>query len=174
MFLKLLFGLVLVVVVLVAIAARRPSTFELRRSVHVAAPRAKVFPLVEAFASWVRWSPWEGLDPDLARTYGPIPRGKGATYAWEGKKSGAGSMEILETVEDERITIKIDFLKPFEAHNGVEFLFAEEAGGTRVTWTMSGPRPLMQRVVGLFIDFDALVGKDFEKGLESLRREAEA
>lgn len=47
-----------------------------------------------------------------------------------------------------------------------------DAGGTRVTWTMSGQRnPLMAVAGALF--FDKAIGKDFDRGLAALKREAE-
>jgi hypothetical protein len=38
-----------------------------------------------------------------------------------------------------------------------------------VTWAMDGQTPLLGKVVGLFINCDQMVGKDFEEGLANLR-----
>ncbi len=52
----------------------------------------------------------------MKRTFGAVTAGQGATYAWEGNKDvGQGSMEILES-GPRKVLIKLDFLKPFEAH----------------------------------------------------------
>src|SRR4051794_33134823 len=71
------------------------SDFELSRSTSIQAPVGTLHALVDDFHEWVAWSPWEGVDPDLQRTYTGPERGVGAAYAWTGnRKAGQGSMEI--------------------------------------------------------------------------------
>jgi hypothetical protein len=54
----------------------------------------------------------------MKRIYGATTAGKGATYGWEGNGNvGSGSMEILNAPAPSQVTIKLDFMKPFEAHN---------------------------------------------------------
>jgi hypothetical protein len=38
---------------------------------------------------------------------------------------------------------------------------------------MRGARPFIAKLMGLFMNFDALIGEDFEAGLDNLRRLAE-
>ncbi|MBV9948366.1 MAG: SRPBCC family protein [Myxococcales bacterium] len=66
-------------------------SFEHTRSIPIAAPPAAVHALVADLHAWTQWSPWEGLDADLKRTYSGSGKGVGARYAWVGKKSGEGS-----------------------------------------------------------------------------------
>lgn len=164
----------LVVAVLVA-AALQPASFRIERSLVVNAPPDKAFALVDDFHAWGSWSPWEKLDPGLRRTYSGAPRGQGALYAWEGNpKVGSGRMEILESSPPGRLLIKLDFLKPFEAHNQAEFAFTAEGGATRVTWAMTGPQAFPMKLMCLFMNMDRMVGADFEKGLASIKQIAEA
>ena len=115
------------------------------------------------------------MDPALQRKFSGAEAGKGAVYAWEGnKKVGQGRMEITESSPPSRLRIKLDFIKPFEGHNFTEFTFVPRAGGTDVTWTMTGPRPFMMKVMGTFCNMDKMIGKDFEAGLANLRTLAEA
>ena len=72
---------------------RMPS-FEHTRSLVIGARPETVHALVDDFHAWSKWSPWEGLDANLARTYSGSEKGVGARYAWAGKKSGEGSMAI--------------------------------------------------------------------------------
>ena len=81
-------------------------------------------------------------------------------------------MEVLEA-SGSRVRIKLDFLKPFEAHNTAEFTFAPEGAGTRVTWAMFGPSPFMAKVMVVFMDMDRMVGPDFEAGLAHLKQVSE-
>lgn len=146
--------------------------FENSRSIQIAADPATVRALIEDFHEWTRWSPWEGLDPDLKRTYSGPARGVGARYAWEGnKKAGAGSMEIVRAT-DEEIEIELVFLKPIKARNTGQFQVTGNPEGTRVVWAMAGQRNVLLELAGrLFLD--NLIGKDFDKGLARLKAAAE-
>jgi Polyketide cyclase / dehydrase and lipid transport len=167
------------VVVVVAIAgillyaATKPDSFRVQRVVLINAPSDKVFPLINDMKAWTVWSPYEKKDPAMKRTYGAVTAGKGATYAWDGDKNvGQGSMEIVES-SPRKIVLKLDFLKPFEAHNMGEFLLEPKGDSTSVTWAIYGPSPYMSKVIGTFMDFDDMIGRDFEKGLADLKAAAE-
>jgi hypothetical protein len=167
------------VVVVVAIAgillyaATKPDSFRVQRVVLINAPSDKVFPLINDIKAWTVWSPYEKKDPAMKRTYGAVTAGKGATYAWDGDKNvGQGSMEIVES-GPRKILIKLDFLKPFEAHNMGEFLLEPKGDSTSVTWATYGPSPYMSKVIGTFMNIDDLIGRDFEKGLADLKAAAE-
>ena len=56
--------------------------------------------------------------------------------------SGRGRMEILETNAPSKLVIKLDFFKPFEAHNTAEFTMLPQGDATNVHWLMRGPSPL--------------------------------
>lgn len=168
--------LLIVVAVLAVIAyaaATRPAVFHVVRSTLIQAPPEKIFPLLSDFRRWTEWSPYENLDADLKRDYGGAPSGVGAIYGWEGKKAGAGRMEIVESAAPSRLTIKLDFTKPFRANNMVDYTLVPENGGTRVTWDMHGPNALIGKVISVFMDMDKMVGGDFEKGLAKLKAVAE-
>lgn len=69
---------------------------------------------------------------------------------------------------------KLDFSKPFEAHNRVDFTVqAQGEKACTVTWAMHGPMPYLNRLVTTFFDMDKTVGKDFEAGLAHLKALAE-
>jgi uncharacterized protein YndB with AHSA1/START domain len=166
--------IVLAIVIILVLAMRKPDTFRLERSTTIKAPPEKIFPLVNDFHHWMKWSPWERLDPELKRTYGGAESGKGATYGWQGKKAGTGRMDIIEAKPSSKILIKLDFMKPFEAHNTAEFTFTPQGDGTRVDWAMFGPNIFMAKLMSTVINTDKLVGKDFDKGLAALKAAAEA
>ena len=163
-----------VVVVPLILGAIRPARFRIERAARIGATPQVVYPLVADFKRWQAWSPWEALDPDLRRTYSGAAIGRGAVYEWDGNnKAGAGRMEITDAPSPGRIVIKLDFTRPFVAHNTTEFTFAGTDGATDVTWTMSGAHNYMMRVMSLFFSMDKMIGKDFEKGLANLRALAE-
>ena len=137
----------------------------------IAASPATVHALIDDFHRWIDWSPWEGLDPDLRRTYDGD--GVGATYSWAGnKKAGEGRMTVT-SITDAQVVVDLEFLKPFKAQNVVTLDLTPAGDRTRVAWTMSGERNLAFAVMGRLF-FDKAIGKDFEKGLASLKAAAEA
>jgi hypothetical protein len=168
-------GIIVVVAIagILLYAATKPDSFRVQRVVLINAPSDKVFPLINDIKAWTVWSPYEKKDPAMKRTYGAVTAGKGATYAWEGDKNvGQGSIEMIES-GPRKIVIKLDFLKPFEAHNMGEFLLEPKGDSTSVTWATYGPSPYMSKVIGTFINIDDMIGRDFEKGLADLKAAAE-
>ena len=168
---------VIVVVLIAALlifAATKPDTFRIQRSAIIKAPPEKIFALINDLHIWGSWSPWENMDPAMKRTHSGAANGKGAVYEWEGNnKVGKGRMEITETSPPSRVTIKLDFIKPFEAHNIAEFTLDATGGSTNVTWAMHGPSPYMAKVMHVFFNMDSMVGKNFETGLTNLKTIAE-
>ena len=168
----------IVVAVLIAgvliFAATKPDTFRVQRSTSIKAPPDRIFAILNDFQKWGSWSPFEKKDPAMKRTFGATTSGKGAVYAWEGNKDiGQGRMEITESVPPSRVTIKLDFVKPFEAHNIVTFTLEPKGDTTNVTWAMQGPTPYFAKVFQVFVSMDSMVGKDFEAGLATLKAVAE-
>ena len=168
---------VIVVVVIAGIliyAATKPDSFRVQRTASIKAPPDKIFALINDFKAWPQWSPYEKKDPAMTRTYGVVTAGKGATYAWQGDKNvGQGSMEILEASPPRKVVIKLDFLKPFEAHNTAEFVLEPNGDTTSVTWAIRGPSSYMSKVMSTFINLDNMIGKDFEQGLANLKAAVE-
>lgn len=162
---------IVIVVAIVAIltyAATRPDSFRVQRTASINAPPDRIFPYISDFKRWTAWSPYE-RDPEMKRTYGGSENGKGAVYEWDGNKNvGKGRTEIVEATPD-KILIKLDFIKPFEAHNMAEFTLEPKGGQTVVTWAIYGPSPYMSKLMGTFIDMDNMIGKEFDAGLAKLK-----
>lgn len=145
------------------------STYSVTRSATIPAPASAIFPYVNSFQEWTKWSPWESVDNNLQRTYSGADSGVGAKYAWTGnRKAGAGTMEIIQSDEPGSINVRLEFTKPFKAVNPTSFTFTPDGSGTRVTWTMTGENTGFGKVFALFMNMDKMVGGDFEKGLASL------
>ena len=168
---------IVVIVLLAAVlvfASTKPDTFRVERSTSIKAPPDKIFALINDLHQWGTWSPWEKMDPAMKRTYGGAASGKGAVYEWEGNsKVGIGRMEIADSSPPSKIFIKLDFLKPFEAHNTAEYTLQAQGDTTQVTWAMVGPNPYLAKVMQVFVSMDSMVGKDFETGLANLKAVAE-
>ena len=167
-------AVVVVIAAVLVFAATKPDVFRIERSASVKAPPEKIFALLGDFHNWGGWSPWEKMDPAMKKTHSGAPSGAGAVYAWEGnKKVGEGRMEIVDSSPSSRLVIKLDFLKPFEAHNTTEFTLVPQGDSTKVTWAMYGPAPFMTKLMQVFMSMDRMVGKDFEAGLANMKAMAE-
>ena len=151
------------------LAATRPKTFRVQRSAVIPATPEAVHAHLDDFRRWAAWSPWEKMDPGMTRTFSGAARGVGAVYAWEGKKAGAGRMEITTSEPGRRLVFSLDFLKPFRSSNTTEITLRPVSGGTEMTWAMFGPSPLVSRVMGVFMSLDRMIGRDFEAGLANLQ-----
>ena len=162
--------LAIAIAAVLILAATKPTTLRVQRSVSINAPPERIFSLISDFHQWVTWSPYEQKDPAMKRTYSGTERGRGAVYAWDGDKNvGSGRMEILDVSAPSKIVIKLDFFKPFEGHNTAEFTMLPQGDGTHVTWLMHGPARFLTRLIQVFMNLDNMIGKDFEAGLANLK-----
>lgn len=166
---KIGIGVAVVIVAILAFAATKPDTFRVERTASINAPPEAIFPLINDFRKWEAWSPFEKLDPDMTKTYSGPPSGQGAVYEWKGNSdAGAGRMEIAESDEPSKIILNLDFTEPFESNNITEFTLVPEGESTKVTWSMHGPNQFMGKLMSVFVSMDAMIGKDFEEGLDNL------
>ncbi|MCF8206636.1 MAG: SRPBCC family protein [Methylotenera sp.] len=163
------------VIGLVAYAATRPDEFRVERQARIEAPSERVWPLVSELRAFNRWNPYERKDPLIQGAYSGAASGVGSRYDWDSREVGSGSLEITALQHGRRVQMKLDFIKPFEAHNQAEFALQPlPDGATEVRWTMQGPANFVSKLMGVFIDMDRMVGRDFEAGLQNLRQLAEA
>jgi uncharacterized protein YndB with AHSA1/START domain len=172
---KALLAVAALLILLAVFVLTRPGDFRIERSLLVAAPPERVYAQIADFHRWEGWSPWAKLDPKMRTTYSGKDGEVGAAYAWAGDdKVGEGRMTVVDLTPPRRVAIRLEFLKPFAATNETVFNLTPELGGTRVAWVMSGQNGAMGKLFALFADMDKMVGGDFEKGLASLKAQAES
>jgi hypothetical protein len=166
--------LVLAAVAVLIVAATKPDTFSVKRTTSIKAPSDKIFAYIDDFRQWSAWSPYDGKDPAMKRTFSGAANGRGAVYEWDGDKSvGTGRMEIVDANSPTKVSIKLDFYKPFEAHNMADFLLEPKGETTILTWDMHGPNLYIGKIMQVFFDMDRMIGTDFEVGLANLKAIAE-
>jgi len=172
---RVLVLLLIAVAAFAAYVATRPSAFRIERSAMVDAPRDVVFRNLEDFRRWGAWSPWEKIDPDMERDYAGPSSGEGASYHWRGEgNAGEGRMTITASKPPTRLSIRLELVAPMAATNEVIFDVSPHiAGTTEVRWAMTGQNGFLAKAAGLFMNMDAMVGGDFEKGLADLKRVSE-
>jgi hypothetical protein len=159
------------IALLLVYASTRPAEFRVERRLRIAAPADQLWPLISELRAFNRWNPYERKDPQIQSSYSGPATGVGSRYAWVSDQVGTGSLEITGQQAGQAVQMKLDFIKPFDAHNQAEFkLTPQPDGGTEVSWAMHGPNTFIGKVLGVFIDMDKMVGKDFEDGLRNLQQ----
>ena len=172
---KILLGAAVVLVALCGIIALQPSTYSVQRTATFKASPDITFALVNDFHRWGEWSPWDKLDPNQKITFEGAATGVGAKYGWSGNDQvGEGRMTIEESKANELVRIKLEFIRPWASTSPTTFTFAPAAEGVTVTWKMDGTNDFMGKAFSLFVNMDAMLGKDFDNGLAAMGRIAEA
>jgi len=160
----------LVVLVLV-VGLFLPSSFEVSRSIEIAAPDAVIFAEVNDLRRWEAWSPWQAHDDTMVNTYSENTAGVGAWSEWTGEHSGAGKMIIVESVLNRRVVTDLAF---DGQGKGNGFWTLEPVGDTvRTTWTFKHEVgwSIPGRYFGLVME--SMLGPYMEEGLASLKAIAE-
>jgi len=172
---KIAIGFLVVVAGFVAFVASRPSHYHVERTLAIGAPASVVFDQVATMKTWRAWSPWDKIDPNVQMTYEGPERGVGASYSWKGNDEvGAGKMTTIESTEPSHLGFDLQFLAPFESSSKASFDFKPSGSTVDVTWSMDGESNFMSKLFGTFVSMDAMIGKDFDKGLAQLKTLAEA
>lgn len=176
----IVFSLVIAALAILAVASGKPDTFKVERKTTIAAPPELIYPHVADLVAWQAWSPWAKKDPAARFEFIGPSSGVGAAFAWDGNKEvGKGRMEIVEASPSSRVRYRLDFEKPFRGTNYAVFDVAQAstagpAGGTELTWTMTGDANMVTKVMDLLMNMDRMVGRDFEAGLAEIKRLSEA
>ena len=171
-----LYIVVALVILFFALSALGPKTYAVDRTIVIDKPRADVYNSIKYLKSHDDWSPWSRRDPNIQQQYNGTDGEVGFTSSWQGNKDvGEGEQEIRKLVDNERIETELRFTKPWKSRSDA-FIQLEDAGdsSTKVTWGFSGKNEsAMMRIMGLFMNMDKMVGKDFEEGLASLKESLE-
>ena len=169
---------VLVVGGVLIAASTRPDDFRVQRSASIKASPEKIFPHINNLQAFNAWNPFNKKDPNIKGSYSGAASGPSAAYAFEGNSEvGRGRIEITDSRPASEVRMSLHMLAPMEGRNVVEFLLKPEGSwevqSTRVSWAIQGPMPYISKVLSLFCDMDAMIGKEFESGLAELKAIAE-
>jgi len=174
MFLRLLFGVAIVVAGVLIFAATKPSTFHIEKSVSIQAPPEKVYALIADFHNWPKWAPQDRDDPTMQRTYHGTTIGQGAVSDWTSKGSaGAGRMKIIAATRPSQVEVAVDWERPFMLRNSHTFTLTPVGSGARVVWTAEGTNLYIMKVMEVFVGVNGLMGKHLEAGLAELKQLAQ-
>ena len=154
-----------------AILPVRTKDFKYEREITINRPSDAVFAYLKPLKNFKNWNPFAKKDAQVRIEYRGTDETVGFMSAWEGNREvGSGEQEITKIVDGKRIEFELRFKKPFKATNSAYFS-VEPVGGTqsKVRWAMTGKSSFPMSVVGLVINCEKMVGKEFESGLAQLK-----
>lgn len=167
-------GILIVIPFIIALFIKKDYAVE--KETVINKPKSEVFEYVKLLKNQDNFSKWATLDPNMKKTY----RGKDGTIgfvsAWESNNDnvGVGEQEIVEITEGQRIDYELRFFKPFEstspAYMTTETLSQNQ---TKVKWGFKGHMKYPSNIMMIFMDFEEMIGDDFQQGLNKLKSELE-
>lgn len=173
---KILIALGLIVILAVvavgAMVALGPTAFRSEREVVINKPKAEVFAYVKQIRNQNQWGPRFKKDPGMKQEDRGTDGEPGFVTHWTSRSEevGEGEQEITRVVDGERVDTELRFIRPFESKADA-YIVTETVNEnqTRVKWGFTGDMPRPMNVFLILTDIDAMVGKDFEEGLNSLK-----
>lgn len=174
---KILLSALMIVIIAVALlffyGATQPKEVSLERSVVIQQDIETVYSYVSDFRNWKEWSVWNLRDTSMVVAYSGDAGSAGSAMSWESEDSGNGKQTIVEAIPNSQIKTALDFGGMGTALSDWKFEPVPE--GTSVTWSFWSETggPFMRGIMALFFDMEEAIGKDYEEGLENLKKRIE-
>lgn len=170
---KVIFGCFILIFVYLILCFAGPSTTHIHREISINVPASTVFEkLIDLEFFQEKWSPWTEKDPSMKVTYRGEKGVKGSSLSWESKNEnvGKGSMTYRYTSKD---TVMMNLHFDDFGDSQIFHIVQKNKNGVRISWNMRSENSFFSRAFLLFMNLDAMVGPDFEKGLNKLKKELE-
>jgi len=170
----ILFILLILALVMLILHFLAPKEYSVERTISIDAPPGAVWKEVGTLGAMQEWSPWAEADPNMETTIHGTDGEVGAYSHWEGPTSGVGEQRIVAVDRRKSIDTELEFMEPSymagKAKAGIT-LVENAAGGTDVTWSMSGDQKFPMRSFSMIpgMDMDSQVGPSYDKGLSNLQ-----
>ncbi len=164
--------ILLLLIVLLILNFLAPKDYLVERSLIIEAPKEIVFKHVKYWSAWKEWSPWAEQDPQMEVTIEGIDGEVGSAYKWTGDPeiTGKGEMINIDIKENQEITYHLHFMKPFESESDGYLRLLSDGKQVKALWGFSGVNKFPMNIMMLFMDMDEMVGSDFDRGLELLKK----
>lgn len=166
---KTVFALSIALLVMSGSALLLPSSTRVSRFIVIDSDIESVFAMVNNHREFNKWSPWARRDPNTRYEFSGPESGVGAKMRWRStnRKVGRGSREIVESMQNERVDIKLRFGRRGAAK--ASYFLVKEDGATKLTWIffIDHGMKLVSRFFGPMLDTS--VGADYEAGLQNLK-----
>jgi hypothetical protein len=130
----------------------------------------EVFNFLKQTKNQDSFSVWNMKDPNMKRDYSGTDGTKGFVYSWDSKDKnvGAGSQEIKNINEGNRIDYELRFLRPMKNIASSSFILNKvDDNNTSVTWTFQSPTKFPMSLFAPI--FKNMLGKQLNQSLQNLK-----
>ncbi|WP_373495263.1 SRPBCC family protein [Aquiflexum sp.] len=173
---KILKNMAIIIVIIIAVpligALFTAKDVSVVREITIDRPHHEVYDYTKYLKNQDSYSKWALMDPDMQKEYRGTDGEVGFVASWKSENPdvGAGEQEILSIQEGERIDYALRFFEPFESNDKafMEFESINE-NQTLVRWGYDGHMAYPMNAMLWVMDMEAMVGDDFQTGLENLK-----
>ena len=170
--LKTILKIVVTLIILVFISALFVSKeFNYEQSVRINAPIDSVWEYTNSLNSLELWSPWNGYDPVMEKSFSGVDGTVGAQVSWQSEHPsvGSGSQTIVKIVPPSLFETKIQFVLPYASEAIGKIKLHTEGTQTVVNWGFESEMPYPFNLMKVFMNMEDALGKDFQSGLNKLK-----
>lgn len=172
--LKIILFIVLGIIALFLITALFVKTeYGVVREVTINLSKAEVFDFAKHLKNQDQYSVWANLDPNMKREFRGTDGQVGCVSAWDSKMKnvGKGEQEIIKISDGERIDFELRFIEPFESKDMAYMTFESLNDSTTIVkWGFDGKMAYPSNIMLLFMDFESMLGKDLQGGLDKMKQ----
>jgi len=173
---KVLKWILIVVVSLLALvlitALFVKKEYAVEKQIEINKPKQEVYNYVVLLKNQNNFSKWAAMDPVMEKSFKGEDGTVGFVSAWKStnKNVGSGEQEITKIDPGKRIDYELRFKEPMEDSNLAHItLDSIGVNKTMVKWGFDGVMSYPTNIMMLFLDFDKMIGGDFEFGLQKLK-----
>ncbi len=169
---KILIGFAILLILPFVVALFVKKEYAIEKEIIIDKPKNEVFNYIKYLKNQDNYSKWATMDPNVKNSFSGTDGTVGAIAGWDSEKDevGKGEQEIKNIVEGEKIDLELRFFKPIEGTDNA-YLKTESVSDstTKVKWGYYGKMNYPINLLLLFMNFEKMIGDDFEFGLKKLK-----
>ena len=169
---KILYVVAALIAILILLGILAPSGYEVTRTIQINREQEIVYHYLRFLQNQRHYSVWAKMDPKQEVYFSGIDGEVGFILGWKSEidSVGSGEQEIKSLQPFNQIKTEVRFKEPFESVGNSEMnISALDSSSTQVNWKFYGTSSFPMNAMLLFMDMDAMLGKDIEKGLSNLK-----
>ncbi len=170
---KISIGIIGILSFPLVLAVFLPSSYQVERSIDITRPADEVFEFIRKLKNQDQYSVWAKRDPNMKKIFTGEDGTVGFVSRWESevKDVGVGEQEIKMINADAlEMQTELRFFEPFEGTDrSYQKVSSLDTKKSKVIWGFDGSMPYPFNLMLLFMNFEEMIGKDFEEGLSNLK-----
>lgn len=170
--LKLAFGFIALFLITALFVSK---DFNYEKSILIDASVEDVWQHTSSLEGMESWSPWNDYDPNMKKEFHGEDGSIGASISWESthENVGSGSQTIAKIIPPSYFETDLKFLLPYESEAVGSVKLSREGNQTKATWGFKSTVPWPFNLTMKLMDMESFLAKDFDTGLNKLKKIAE-